>query len=333
VNALVVPTNSAQRLADFLSAWAPWPWDQIIVVQDEPKIDLSIPEPLQDAAREQLQVFSWCEIDELLPDPTIISRRDSAIRSFGFWRAWHAGAQIIFTLDDDCYPTEDDLIQTHRDNLYRTPAWTSSVQGMRVRGLPYRNPGLLRDVYLSIGLWSGNADLDAISTLAGADPALRIPGAQTRVMPSHQYFPMSGMNLAFRREMTCLMYFAPMGWAQPFARFDDIWCGLVVQRILRHLGHSIVCGHPFVDHRRASDPFRNLVKEAPGIELNERLWESIDGIPLAGRTPHECMLEVGSWLAAREDDYLAGWGRAISLWCGLFDDVAETADPPALAAP
>lgn len=333
MNALVVPTNSPQRLADFLSAWAPWPWDRLIVVQDAPEIDLSIPQQVQDVAEEQLEVFSWSEIDALLPDPAIISRQDSAIRSFGFWRAWSAGAQIIFTLDDDCYPTEDNLVQIHRDNLYRTPAWTSSVPGMRVRGLPYRSASVLRDVFLSIGLWSGYADLDAISTLAGADPALPVTGAVTRVMPSQQYFPMSGMNLAFRREITCLMYFAPMGCGQPFARFDDIWCGLVVQRICRHLGHSIVCGHPLVDHRRASDPFTNLVKEAPGVEVNERLWEVVDAIPLTGSEPRECMLEVGAWFAALEDDYLAGWGRAITSWCRLFHEVAGAAEPPALAAP
>ena len=332
MNALVVPTNSAERLADFLTAWAPWPWDRIVVVQDAPEVELVIPEPLQRPAEERMEVFSWSEIDSILPDPSIISRQDSAIRSFGFWRAWAAGAQIIFTLDDDCYPTNDDIVEMHRDNLYRTPAWTSSVPGVRVRGLPYRNPGVLRDVHVSMGLWRGYLDLDAITTLAGYEPAGSVLQVGTRVMPSHQYFPMSGMNLAFRREVTCLMYFAPMGQGQPYARFDDIWCGTVLQRICRHLGYSIVCGHPVVDHRRASDAFVNLVKEAPGVGANEHLWETVDEVALTGATARECMLEMGQALSEHGDDYLAGWGRSMTAWCRLFDEVPDPIDVPAVLA-
>jgi hypothetical protein len=154
VNALVIPSNSRDRLAECLAAWAPWEWDRIIVVQDAPEIDFHLPATLEaGAAAEQLEAFSWAEIDAMLPDPSIISRQDSAIRSFGFWRAWATGAEIIFTLDDDCFPAGDDFVAMHRDNLFRTPVWQSSVPGLQVRGLPYRNTGHLRDVQVSMGLW------------------------------------------------------------------------------------------------------------------------------------------------------------------------------------
>jgi len=318
VNALVVPTNSAERLAEFLAAWAPWPWDRIVVVQDAPEVDIRVPDMLETVAAERLEVFSWAEIDTMLSDPSIISRQDSAIRSFGFWHAWATGAEIIFTLDDDCFPAGDDIVGLHRDNLYRTPAWQSSVPGMHVRGLPYRNAGVLRDVHLSMGLWRGCPDIDAVTTLAGTQAGTSIAGTGTRVMPSAQYFPMSGMNLAFRREVACLMYFPPMGLGQPYGRFDDIWCGIVVQRIFRHLGYSIVCGQPLVDHRRASDPFTNLVKEAPGIAANEHVWETVDAVELSGDDPCRCMQEMGTALGASEDEYASRWGQAIAAWCALF---------------
>jgi hypothetical protein len=133
---------------------------------------------------------------------------------------------------------------------------------------------------------------------------------------------MSGMNLAVRREAACLMYFPPMGKDSPYGRFDDIWCGLIVQRICRHLRRSIVCGRPLVDHRRASDPLANLVKEAPGIDANERMWERIDAVELSGHTPAACMRDLGAGLlaSANGDGYVERWGRAIHAWCDLFAD-------------
>lgn len=327
MNALVLPSNSPQRLSEFLAAWAPWPWDRIVVVQDGPKVELLEADRFEgEPAR--LEVFSWAEIDSMLPDPSIISRQDSAIRSFGFWRAWSTGAEIIFTLDDDCFPAGDDLVGIHRANLYGTPAWHSSVPGMRVRGLPYRSLGTLPNVQVSMGLWRGTPDLDAVTTLADGRPATPIAGVETRVMPAAQYFPLSGMNLAFRREVACLMYFAPMGHGQPYRRFDDIWCGLVLQKICRHLGYSIVCGQPLVDHRRASDPFTNLVKEAPGIAANEHVWEAVDAVELTGTGPRECMEEMGAALAGSDDAYLAGWGQKITAWCALFPAAADPLDTP-----
>jgi hypothetical protein len=323
VNALVVPTNSADRLAEFLAAWAPWPWDRIVVIQDAPEADIRVPDTLEAVAAERLEVFSWAEIDTMLSDPSIISRQDSAIRSFGFWHAWVTGAEIIFTLDDDCFPTGDDIVGLHRENLYRTPAWQSSVPGMRVRGLPYRNAGILHNVQVSMGLWRGCPDIDAITTLAGGHSAFSISGAGTRVMSAAQYFPLSGMNLAFQREVACLMYFAPMGRGQPYGRFDDIWCGIVLQRICRHLGYSIVCGRPLVDHRRASNPFVNLVKEAPGVAANEHVWETVDAVELRGDDPRSCMQEMGTAFGASDDEYVARWGGAITAWCTLFDVVDD----------
>jgi Reversibly glycosylated polypeptide len=329
VNALVVPTNSAERLAEFLVAWAPWPWDRIVIVQDAPEVDIRIPETLEAAAENRVEVFCWADIDAMLHDPSIISRQDSAIRSFGFWHAWATGAEIIFTLDDDCFPAGDDIVGLHRDNLFRTPAWQSSVPGMRVRGLPYDNTGILRNVHVSMGLWRGCPDIDSVMTLAGGQSAVSVTGTETRVMPAAQFFPLSGMNLAFRREVACLMYFPPMGRGQPYGRFDDIWCGLVVQRICRHLDYPIVCGQPLIDHRRASNPFTNLVKEAPGIVANEHTWETIDAVALSGDDPRSCMEEMGTTLGASDDEYTARWGHAITAWCALFDVVE---DPLVVAA-
>lgn len=317
MNVLVVPTNRPDRIGEFLDAWRPWPWDRILIVEDQPEVSAA-------AADDRIRRYSWHEIDASLPQPGIISRRDSAIRAYGFWQAWRMGADVIFTLDDDCYPVDGDHVRQHVENLEATPAWHSSVPRLRVRGLPYANTGTLRNIHVSMGLWVGHPDIDSIQALARpgtrGDTVLD-RGLVSRVMPGDQYFPLCGMNLAFRRDVACLMYFPLMGTDSPYARFDDIWAGLVLQRICRHLRFGIVCGQPVVDHRRASDPFANLVKEAPGIQANEHMWEIIDAVDLRGGDPLTCMRDMGTALRGhtRAGDYLQRWGCAILEWCKLFD--------------
>jgi hypothetical protein len=328
MNALVVPTARPERIPDFLRAWRREPFDLIVLVEDAPRRTL---DPGRFGGR--MRVSSWEEIDRELPDPSIISRRDSAIRSFGFYQAWRLGAELICTLDDDCFPllrSRPYLVAGHRRNLWQTPRWASSVPGLRVRGLPYHNQGAHPRVAVSMGLWAGHADVDAVTALSGG--AREIPARvawrrfRTRVMPGTQYFPLCGMNLAFRREAACLMYFPPMGQGSPYGRFDDIWCGLVLQRVCRHLGYGLTVGRPLVRHQRASDPFANLVKEAPGVRDHERLWEVIDAIRLSADSPLGCMAEVGRALVQEGTggglpfgDYLVRWGEALGEWCRLFE--------------
>jgi hypothetical protein len=329
MNALVVPTARPERIPAFLDAWWREPFDLIVLVQDAPRRTLDLK-----GSGERVVTFTWEEIDRELPCPEIISRRDSAIRSFGFYQAWQLGAELICTLDDDCGPlvrSRPYLVAGHRRNLWQTPRWASTVPGLRVRGLPYHNRGAHPHMAVSMGLWAGHADVDAVTALAGGARLIPARAAwrrfRTRVMPATQYFPLCGMNLAFRREAACLMYFPPMGQGSPYGRFDDIWCGLVLQRVCRHLGYGITVGRPLVRHTRASDPFANLVKEAPGVRDHERLWEVIDAIRLSADSPLGCMTEVAQALVAEGSrsglpfgDYLVRWGEAIGQWCRLFEE-------------
>src|SRR4051812_42592921 len=99
MNVLVVPTVRPERLPDFLEAWWREPFDLILVVQDTSRRTFD-----PQGFRGRVRVYSWEEIDRELPCPEVISRRDSAIRSFGFYQAWRLGAELICTLDDDCGP-------------------------------------------------------------------------------------------------------------------------------------------------------------------------------------------------------------------------------------
>jgi reversibly glycosylated polypeptide/UDP-arabinopyranose mutase len=319
---LVVPTNRPENLKGFLEHWVGCGncWEAIHVVFDMEAVkpELFPPKKIFDT---QIFCYSWADMQPGHP----FSKRDSAVRSFGFYQAYRAGAEYIVTVDDDCMLDSGvpfTFMYHHLTNLNGTPKWASTVPGEHVRGLPFKNKGLMKcDV--SMGLWTDVPDLSAPVQLTRSMECrpieIKLPKG-ARVMPSHQFAPMCGMNLAFTRRATPLMYFAPMGAGQPYARFDDIWCGLVAQRVMAHLGWSWVVGEPFVRHSRASDPIANLVKEAPGIKANEEYWKVIEGIELKSNDPLLAVREAGQFLSESgwSDDYMKKWGRSLTRWCDLF---------------
>ncbi len=317
---LVIPSNREACLKEFLAAWeGGGGWDRVIVIEDAPKRSFDFPRD------ESLINYAWDDIEGLCgKDAWIFSKRDSAIRCFGLWKAWQMGAEYVLTLDDDCFPIENnDLFFTdHIYGMNSIPKWVDSAL-MRTRGIPYRNLGELDSVKANIGLWTKHPDFDAVQSLMNND--CQIPMMGQRIIPQGQYFPVCGMNLCIKREAIPLFYFPLMGQGQPYSRFDDIWAGIIAKKVMDHLGWQMSVGEPFVEHRKASDPFVNLVKEAPGIGANEKFWEVIDRITLPDsgsgyKNPIVCMNCIGRDLQDQPNDYLAKLGKAIRTWTNLFQE-------------
>ncbi len=304
-NVLVVPSNRKNSLETFLSAWAPKgssPWDHIVVVWDGDTTPDTV-EVL--CADHNAHVIDRSKFADNGFPRLVFSRGSSACRCAGYLYAMeHLSPEVIYTLDDDCLPVQEDksyIVREHRKNLFNTPCWESTVPGYRVRGIPYGNQGIPSGnqtayyghsnnrpkVMLSVGLWSGSPDLDAATELhrmtliEAGDPIPPMPlPLGPRVMSRNVVWPMSSMNMAWRVEFTPAMIMPPSGDGQVYDRFEDIWCGLLVQRVLKaHNWHATV-GTPLVLHSRASDTFANLQKEAAGVRLNECLWILIENLDL-----------------------------------------------------
>jgi GNAT superfamily N-acetyltransferase len=242
-----------------------------------------------------------------------------------------------------------DFVGQHVDALHYTRRWSTSVPGFTSRGMPY---GTLADgqrqpragdnslgalpVALNMGVWGVIPDRDAVHELTNwTEEGYYKPWKpqknvyqHSRVMSPQQYWPLCGMNLAFRREIAPLLYLPRMGEGVPFRRFDDIWCGVIAQKCLRHLGMACTVGGPIINHMRASQPMDNLVREAPGIRANEEFWRLIDRIELwpVDQTPLRCMSHIGNALAEDctgiKDEQLRAYmpqlGGWIQQWCNLF---------------
>jgi reversibly glycosylated polypeptide len=87
--AIVIPTCRPDSFRDWWRAWQGLFGhdDELIVVEDAPRKAIDAPTKYH---------YSHAEIDaELGAQSWIISRRDSAIRSFGFWVAWEPVRNLV----------------------------------------------------------------------------------------------------------------------------------------------------------------------------------------------------------------------------------------------
>ncbi len=319
---LVIPTI---RNLDFLAEWQGQFRDcHLLIVEDRPAKTVKSPS----GQFASIHHVDWRDIaSEFGVDEWIFSRQNAGIRSFGFWKAYTLGADVILTLDDDCFPAEEQFVEKHLDALAASApeGWFPTFPHpayLYTRGFPYAIRGKRR-VVVNHGLWSNKMDMDAQTQLTIGDVNIPAYPLLRSFVPRGEYFPMSSMNLAFTREVTPLMYFPlmgydPLGNAWGFDRFDDIWAGIFTKKVLDHLGWAVANGSPFVEHRKASDPQKNLIKEKSGLAVNEVLWERIAAVELTQKTPAACYREMAERINFPKTDYFDRLRLAMVRWSDLF---------------
>jgi len=243
---LVIPTI---RNLDVLDAWGDQFRDcHLIIIEDHKKQEIPTPK----GNYQSVLHYTWQDIaNDFGKNEWIFPRMNAGIRSYGFWKAYTMGADIILTIDDDCFPVDPDFVDQHVQNLsMKAPdKWINTYPHrghMFTRGFPYQ----VRNRYpvmISHGLWTNQIDHDAQTQLKVGQINLPPYPSIVQFIPKGVYFPMCSMNLAFRREVTPLMYFPLMGYDKHathwgYDRFDDIWAGIFAKKICDHLGYGIVNG-------------------------------------------------------------------------------------------
>jgi hypothetical protein len=324
--AVVIPTIREECALRWIEEWKDDLADaRIILVEDNPEPTFETP---------GIEHYSWRDFEsDLGRDAWIIPRRTSACRSYGFLKALERPeTDIIWTLDDDCYPEEknkghylEDIEGALSTRVEDHNAWWNTIShtGLYPRGFPYGIRDRQSQVMLHHGLWSNIPDLDGITQLDNPDFRLQSASA-VEVVPYGKLFPMCIMNVAFRCEIAPLMYMLLMGeddkssrWG--YDRFDDIWAGLFVKLAADKLGYAVSSGAPSIYHSRASDPHRNAELEAPGMEAHEEFWRYIQSVKLSGADPGDCYLELADALELYTGDsprsgYWHSLAAAMRIW-------------------
>lgn len=265
--AVVIPTIRPASMKLFMKAWQPLfnkHKAEVVIVRDGKN-------PIVEHNKDKLSV------KEVMGEYSdTISNFCTAVRNLGF--AYVAKylheVDYIVTLDDDEVPIGD-TIADHLNALnMRVPVSWMSTASEYMRGFPYavREEA---EVVLSHGVWEGVADWDAPTqlVLGPKRPVSFYKGP----IPKGIYYPMCGMNIAFKIKLLPYIYQAPA--ALGVVRANDILAGIVSKREIDKRGWAVVTGYAKVLHERESNVFKNLQQEVVEIGLFETFWQGDESHP------------------------------------------------------
>lgn len=280
-------------------------------------------------------------------------------RNIGFLAALEKGAEVVVSIDDDNYAIADEdffgahaivgqevtLTSVHASNGWFNPCGLLEFEpniAVYSRGYPFgkrwndkvtfgRASGR---VAVSMGLWTGDPDVDAVTRLAGPVRSLGLKARQPSFLLENCYMPINSQNTAVHRDAMPAFYFVLQGAKIDgliMDRYGDIWAGFFLNKVVAHIGDRIAVGSPLVKHvRNRHDLLRDLQNELWGMVITEYLASHIDGVPLASRTYAGSYAELAESIKgidlyphAAVHAYLMDLSEAMQIWLEVCRQVAN----------
>lgn len=258
----------------------------------------------------------WFRDRHLTKFAKVIPKRSHAETSFGLLVAYERDYDMVLFIDDDTQPFRTvDFLGEHWNNLSGMPSlveerkkWVK-VTSYYPRGYPYSqrmNGESLRSLkaplenVLNQGLWTIVPDMNAVDILhyGGLDGTIvaHIKVKESYTVPIGAYATVCSMNLAFRREIIPAFYQLVMG-TYSIDRFDDIWSGVFVKKVLDQLGKGMSYGKPLCKHNKVPrDVFKDTRAEMEGLVINEKLWKVVDQVELTEDDYLSCYRQLAEQL-------------------------------------
>ena len=225
-------------------------------------------------------------------------------RNIGYLHALEAKCERLISMDDDNWPTGDDLVGEHlvtgmpaMNELIAEPTGYHNVceylsfepsRHIYPRGYPFRlrdtsneyqstQSGSTTTIGVNAGLWLGDPDIDAMTWLNGKI-AGKGPMRTFRTNLSQQtWTPINTQNTSVFYPLIPAFFCIPMGWKVPggkIQRYGDIWAGYFMQAVMQGTEYCVSFGLPLVDHRRnPHDYVDDLRAEYWGMILTDWLLD------------------------------------------------------------
>ncbi len=201
-------------------------------------------------------------------------------RNLGYLSALEDGCEVLISIDDDNFPTDDDFIGGHactgstfEGDLIREPVGFHNVceyltftppRDIFPRGYPFSLRGGHNNeetapakkgarIGVTTGLWLDDPDIDATTWLNGKVQSVAYTGKKTQVLDQQTWTPINTQNTSVVRELIPAYLCIPMGWPVPggeIERYGDIWGGYFLQALIQGTKYHVAFGKPIVEHRR-----------------------------------------------------------------------------------
>ena len=242
----------------------------------------------------------------------MLSWNSDVRRNIGYLYAADHGADVIISIDDDNYALpEYDFIERHSivgtvsdyDTVDSKNGWFNVCQLLDFGNMnaPVYPRGFLASkmredtwdwgekntkvVAANSGLWTLSPDVDAATNLVLQPISTGFAYPTGIALGDDTWCPLNSQNTAFAREVLPAFFFIPQGFkynGNVVDRYGDIWMGLLVERVAKHMGQAVTYGGPLVAHlRNRHNYLKDLVAEVGGMVLNEKLarWIADTEIP------------------------------------------------------
>jgi hypothetical protein len=238
-------------------------------------------------------------------------------RNIGMLMAYRNGADVVITIDDDNFVTNQDFVGLHgiagtrrKVNLYASTsgwldvcAFLETDDGARFyhRGYPQKmrwterehfvtTQRATRRIAVNAGFWLDNPDIDALTRME-RQPVVRgfKPSWTGNIaLEAGTWSPFNSQNTALMRDALPAYFLSPY-----IGRYDDIWASYIINRIAEHMGDAISFGDPLVrQQRNPHDLWTDLDVERNGMILTDDFCAALRSIPLTGATYHRCFGQI-----------------------------------------
>ncbi len=277
--------------------------------------------------------------------PQTIPAKTTDVIGFSLLIANQRNYEMIVFVDDDTYPLPAyDFLSRHRENptahemkvRYSANDWVNPHPKMFPRGYPYalrhsHKSYTVKEAHrppvLNMGLWRNVPDLNAIDylyngSLTGQYSYCGLLNSESYVLGS-SYMPLSRMNIAFK-PLIIPAFYQFTGDAFGMGRYGDVFSGLFLMKIAKHLGDCVSYGQPNCIHNKEPrDVFKDIKSECEAIKLNEVMYKCLDKIKLQENNYTDCYLSLARGLYENRSmfhipkyiDYLVermvGWVEAV----------------------
>jgi hypothetical protein len=256
----------------------------------------------------------------------LIPENNGRRRNFGYLLAQEYDVDNVIVIDDDNFPT-DDWYNGHINALYKdehkvvysrnniiNPCVILEYQDSGIpyfRGYPinewYNDSFDLslksdtREVKLNMGLWSYKPDVDAISNLLYPSMLSKNIKLDTYKSGRNNYFPVNTQNTSYKKSLIPLFHniYQETLFDLPLSRYDDIFNGLFLMKLINKMDNAASFGCPLVSHERNNhDYVKDLSTEIVGNAIGCKIWKYIMNKQLESKSYVNAYLELANGLVS-----------------------------------